>query len=155
MKFYEKLYEVRKKAGMTQNDLADKLNVSRQAVSRWEMGTAMPDVENLVAISDLFGVSLDYLLKDSVSPLQQANERTPQPEKNDSSESAQKGSWLLLLIATPLIGLSLLLNGWLFEKEILINIGLAMIGVSFGLLVVGSIGLMVYLGVKKLKANKK
>jgi len=40
MKFHEKLYAVRKKAGMTQNDLAEKLNVSRQAVSRWEMGVS-------------------------------------------------------------------------------------------------------------------
>ena len=155
MKFCEKLYEVRKKAGMTQNDLAEKLNVSRQAVSRWEMGTAMPDVENLVAMSDLFEVSLDYLLKDTVSSQSHVDEMISQPEESDSHESAQKGSWLLLPIATPLVGLSLLLNGWLFEKEILISIGLAMIGLSLGVLVVGSVGLLVYLGVNKMKANKK
>lgn len=63
MKFHEKLYSLRKSADMTQTDLAEKLDVSRQAVSRWEMGTAMPDVENLIAISDLFGVTLDDLLK--------------------------------------------------------------------------------------------
>lgn len=68
MKFHEKLYALRKAAGMTQNDLAEKLNVSRQAVSRWEMGTAMPDVENLIVISDLFGVTLDELLKDRTEP---------------------------------------------------------------------------------------
>lgn len=64
MKFHEKLYMQRKKSGMTQQDLAEKLNVSRQAVSRWEMGTAMPEIDNLIAMSDLFGVSLDYLLKE-------------------------------------------------------------------------------------------
>lgn len=63
MKFHEKLYTLRRSADMTQTDLAEKLNVSRQAVSRWEMGTAMPDVDNLIAISDLFGVTLDDLLK--------------------------------------------------------------------------------------------
>ena len=63
MKFHEKLYTLRKGANLTQTDLAEKLNVSRQAVSRWEMGTAMPDVENLIAISDLFTVTLDDLLK--------------------------------------------------------------------------------------------
>ena len=62
MEFHERLYEVRKRAGMTQNDLAEKLDVSRQAVSRWEMGTAKPDFENLVAISNIFDVSIDYLL---------------------------------------------------------------------------------------------
>lgn len=70
MKFNEKLFELRKKAGMTQQDLAEKLNVSRQAVSRWEMGTAMPDVENLIAMSELFSVSLDYLLKEQAEPVQ-------------------------------------------------------------------------------------
>ena len=68
MKFYEKLYELRKSAGMTQNDLAEKLNVSRQAVSRWEQGSATPDVENLIAISDLFGVTLDELLRGEAPP---------------------------------------------------------------------------------------
>lgn len=63
MKFHEKLYTLRKNANMTQTDLAEKLNVSRQAVSRWEMGTSMPDVTNLIAMSDLFSVTLDDLLK--------------------------------------------------------------------------------------------
>ena len=63
MKFHEKLYTLRKGMNMTQSDLAEKLHVSRQAVSRWEMGSAMPDVDNLIAMSDLFGVTLDDLLK--------------------------------------------------------------------------------------------
>lgn len=63
MKFSEKLRSIRQAADMTQTDLAEKLNVSRQAVSRWEMGSAMPDVDNLIAMSDLFGVTLDDLLK--------------------------------------------------------------------------------------------
>lgn len=67
MKFHEKLYALRKQSGMTQQDLAEKLNVSRQAVSRWEMGTAMPEIENLVAISDCLGVSLDDLLREKES----------------------------------------------------------------------------------------
>lgn len=64
MAFPEKLVDLRKKAGMTQSDLAEKLNVSRQAISRWEQGTAMPEVDTLVAICDLFDVSLDYLVRD-------------------------------------------------------------------------------------------
>lgn len=48
---------------MTPLNLAEKLNASRQAVFCWEMGTVMPDVENLIAMSDLFGVSLDYMMK--------------------------------------------------------------------------------------------
>ena len=64
MTFAEKLLKLRKEKGMSQEDLAESLEVSRQAVSRWEMGTAMPDSPNLLKISQLFGVSADYLLHD-------------------------------------------------------------------------------------------
>lgn len=64
MKFEEKLMALRKKAGMSQEDLADRLSVSRQAISRWELGSTLPDAPNLLKISDLFGVSVDYLLRD-------------------------------------------------------------------------------------------
>ena len=60
----EKLYELRKNSGLSQEQLAEKLNVSRQAVSKWELGTALPETEKLIIISNYFDVSLDYLLKD-------------------------------------------------------------------------------------------
>ena len=63
MKFNEKLYTLRKAENMTQTELAERLNVSRQAVSRWEMGTAKPEIDTIIAISELFGVTLDELLK--------------------------------------------------------------------------------------------
>lgn len=64
MKLSEKILGLRKSHGMSQEDLAEKLNVSRQAVSRWESGTAMPDANNILQISKLFGVTTDYLLND-------------------------------------------------------------------------------------------
>lgn len=64
MTFAEKLLQLRKKEGYSQEELANKLDVSRQAVSRWEMGTAVPDSSNLLQISKLFSVSTDYLLND-------------------------------------------------------------------------------------------
>jgi transcriptional regulator with XRE-family HTH domain len=66
MKFRDKLFQLRKKRGLTQDELAEALNVSRQAVSKWEMGTAVPDTENMLALSKLFGVSLDYLINDDI-----------------------------------------------------------------------------------------
>lgn len=60
----EKLYKLRKNTGLSQEQLAEQLNVSRQAISKWESGTAVPESEKLVAISNYFGVSVDYLLKD-------------------------------------------------------------------------------------------
>lgn len=66
MTFAEKLLQLRKRDGLSQEELADRLEVSRQAISRWEMGTVMPDSVNLLKISDLFGVSADYLLRDEI-----------------------------------------------------------------------------------------
>ena len=60
----EKLYKLRKNSGLSQEQLAEKINVSRQAISKWESGTAVPESEKLVTISNYFGVSVDYLLKD-------------------------------------------------------------------------------------------
>lgn len=65
MKFHEKLQNLRKNAGMTQLELAEKLMVLRQAISKWETGNAIPDVENIISICDLFRVSLDYLVRDT------------------------------------------------------------------------------------------
>lgn len=64
MTFSEKLYTLRKSKGLSQEQLAEKLNVSRQAVSKWESGAAVPETEKLIAISVFFGVSMDYLVKD-------------------------------------------------------------------------------------------
>lgn len=63
MEFNNKLYELRKQKGFSQEELAHRLNVSRQTVSKWEVGESTPDMEKLVAISDLFEVSLDELIK--------------------------------------------------------------------------------------------
>lgn len=64
MKLNEKILSLRKKLGLSQEELAEKLNVSRQAVSRWEVGSAQPDASNVLQLSKLFGVTADYLLND-------------------------------------------------------------------------------------------
>ena len=64
MIFSEKLQILRKNKGFTQEVLADKLGVSRQAVAKWESGQIYPDIYNLIQISDLMSVSVDYLVKD-------------------------------------------------------------------------------------------
>lgn len=64
MIFSEKLQLLRKSKGLTQENLAGKLDVSRQAVARWESGQAYPDIGNLIEISRLFHVTVDYLVKD-------------------------------------------------------------------------------------------
>ena len=59
----EKLYELRKKHGLSQEQLAEALNVSRQSISKWEGNVTYPESDKLIALSDYFGVSLDYLMK--------------------------------------------------------------------------------------------
>ena len=64
MLFYEKLKNLRKLNGFTQEELAEKLNVSRQAITKWESGEGIPDIENLKQISNLFNTTIDELVKD-------------------------------------------------------------------------------------------
>ena len=61
----EKIRGLRRKSGLSQEELADKLDVSRQAVSKWETGAAVPATETLVQLADFFDVSLDFLLRDN------------------------------------------------------------------------------------------
>ena len=62
MELNKKLYELRKQKGISQEELSEKLNVSRQTLSKWELGTSTPDMEKLIAISDYFEISLDELV---------------------------------------------------------------------------------------------
>lgn len=66
MIFSEKLIQLRKKAGWSQEELADQMNVSRQSVSKWEGAQSVPDLEKIIRLSKLFGVTTDYLLKDEI-----------------------------------------------------------------------------------------
>lgn len=60
----DKIIELRKKAGMSQDELAEKMDVSRQSVSKWEGAQSVPDLNKILKLSEIFGVSTDYLLKD-------------------------------------------------------------------------------------------
>ena len=76
MKLSDKLIALRKEYGWSQEDFAEKLDVSRQAISRWENGTALPDAQNIFRISKLCGVTADYLLNEDY----EAEAGTPAPE---------------------------------------------------------------------------
>ena len=75
----EKLYNLRRKQGLSQESLAEKLDCSRQVISKWENGTTTPDAEMLQKYSELFNVSIDYIVKEAVE-----EEANAQPtEKNN------------------------------------------------------------------------
>ena len=80
MRLEEKLTVLRKESGYTQLDLAEKVRVSRQAISKWETGRALPSAENLKYLSELFGVSVDYLLSDDMTEEPKPKEQKPAPE---------------------------------------------------------------------------
>lgn len=82
MRFCDKLIRLRAEAGLSQEGLANRIGVSRQAVSKWEAGAAMPELAKLIAIAELFGVSLDYLVRDEIE------ER--QPKTEDGSAVAEQ-----------------------------------------------------------------
>ncbi|MBR3610091.1 MAG: helix-turn-helix domain-containing protein [Oscillospiraceae bacterium] len=84
MTFGEKLFDLRKSQKFSQEELAEKLGVTRQAVSRWENGETMPDSPNLLEICNLFGVSADYLLRDDITlPKIEAEKTEPKTEKKN------------------------------------------------------------------------
>lgn len=66
MRFADKLVELRKNKGISQEELADKLDVTRQSISKWESGQSIPDISRILQLSELFDVSVDYLLKDEI-----------------------------------------------------------------------------------------
>lgn len=68
MKFNEKLIKLRKASGLSQEELADKLNVARQTVSKWELGETTPEMNKLIELSDLFDVSIDEMVKEAKMP---------------------------------------------------------------------------------------
>ena len=118
MKLEEKLVSLRKAKGLSQLKLAEMMNVSRQAISRWEVGAAVPSIENLRFLSRLYGVSIDYLVnEESTDPVPfeetfKENRRSgSRIEQNAESEGAPGSDgrkiriWLLIgmIIAVGLI----------------------------------------------------
>lgn len=93
MKLADKIIGLRKSNGFSQEELAEKLNVSRQAISRWEMGTAMPDASNIKQISKLFGVTADYLLNDDY----QSDNDLPKVKETKQNSSKQIIFYLVII----------------------------------------------------------
>ena len=79
MTFSDKLIALRKKAGWSQEELAERLNVSRQSVSKWESAQSMPDIDKILQLSSLFSVTTDCLLKDTQDDPQPAAAETASP----------------------------------------------------------------------------
>ena len=111
MKLNEKLLQLRKERGLSQQQLAEQLDVSRQSVSKWELNESIPDIQNIVAMSELFHVSTDYLLKDEM-------------EKNQADDNRID---IILVVSTLIIFLGLVLAYTLwnyYQNSICLFIGM-------------------------------
>ena len=123
MDFNNKLYELRTQKGLSQEELANRLNVSRQTVSKWEVGDSTPDMEKLVAMSDLFGISLDELVLNKApvqepAPAAAATVRTAGAEMysdikehvltEENKVKAKKGFKIAAMIAGAVLALDLI-----------------------------------------------
>lgn len=101
----EKLYTLRRKNGLSQEQLAEKLGVSRQAVSKWESGQSIPELDKLQALSQYFQITIDQLLQDTPEP-------APPPVPDTPHPSGWIGVFLCLLggVGLMLFGLLTLLR---------------------------------------------
>lgn len=101
MELNERLAQLRKEHGLSQNDLADQLKVSRQAVSRWEQGLAMPSSDNLIYLSKLYGITLDELVcgkedTDDTRIVRAEKNTEISVQEESSGTRAQKRPWYKL-----------------------------------------------------------
>lgn len=131
----DKIIEERKKNGWSQEELASKLGVSRQAVSKWESSGSIPDLQRILQMSELFGVTTDYLLKDEIEEVPQ-NEyvetktiKVSMEEANQYLDMKSKGS-RIVANATSLCILSpvpLIVLGTMTQDHILIGFSLVLL----------------------------
>ena len=117
----EKLMQARKAAGLTQADIAAKLHVSRQAVSRWESGQSKPSTEKLLALGELYGVLIDRLLntENTEKPAVETTSDEPEavPVETVISEKHRPRAWLKYA-AAALCGIIVTLFAvWIFSKS--------------------------------------
>ena len=121
----ERLYEIRKKTNLSQGELADKLDVSRQTVSKWENNMCLPEAEKLMQLSEALGVTTDYILK-GITEKETAKEKEtvyvyikePTDEAEKKKRTSRRNAGIVLLLVGGLATVALLVIG-LFIPAIL------------------------------------
>ncbi len=113
MKFNEKLIELRKKAGLSQEELGYKLNVTRQTVSKWELGQTTPEMDKLVEISKVFGVTVDELISEAESNINA--EKIEDKAINENPQNNSTCKVILLIVAVFIIGI-IIFYAFIFPK---------------------------------------
>ena len=153
MKFHDKLQLLRRERGLSQEGLAEMLHVSRQAISKWESGSTYPEIDKIVTLSEIFGVTVDSLIKDG--PIEYSHARTTAPPqfgymggRMGYEYKSKRTLWGLPLVhvnvgfgfrrARGIVAIGMISQGFL-------SLGLLSMGLlSFGLLSLGLIGVGVF-----------
>lgn len=138
MNISDRIQSLRKAKGISQEELADKVGVSRQAVSKWESEQSIPDLEKVIIMSDYFGVTTDYILKGI----------------EQSEQTAQKvNAGIFVIVATMLnfIGLIISVAIW-YEKQVPMALVIGLVFMALGCMVFG-VGTLNSSGSTKKKAK--
>ena len=99
MSLAKKMIELRKQQNLSQQDLADRLGVSRQAISRWETGAVQPLADSVKSLAQVFQVSTDYLLNDDLDTPTPPPTAQPAPPQEKPKSARKHRKWLLALAA--------------------------------------------------------
>lgn len=127
MKLAEKLAYLRKEKGLSQLKLAEMMDISRQAISRWETGVAVPSSDNLKYLGDIYGVSLDFLLNDSADDPERNRGIADKPDEDlatisDSVDGWKKGKrkiakWLAIFLGLLSLIVVIYIIGTIYGNE--------------------------------------
>ena len=113
MNFNEKLIELRKAKGLSQDELGQRLGVSRQTISKWELAQTYPDFQRLVLLSDYFGMSLDALVKE-IDVQEVREKKSNDKQLSEIYDDIQKAKWTINTVINGfaifgVVGVSILL----------------------------------------------
>ncbi|KXT85137.1 helix-turn-helix domain-containing protein [Streptococcus panodentis] len=149
MKLADKLFELRKEKGWSQELLAEKVNVSRQSISKWESGQALPELEKIVELSRIFQVTTDYLLleespKPEIKPVLSENEKD-----RYYKEVKSYGFWQVLSVFVSALAIFLFFAGSGFPAKFTMLVWL-----SFFLLMASAIAINKGLKIKEKYLDK-
>ena len=149
MKLADKLFELRKEKGWSQEKLAEQINVSRQSISKWESGQALPELEKIVELSKIFQVTTDYLLleesdKSEIKPVLSEDEKD-----RYYKEVKSYGFWHVLYIFVSALAIFLFFAGSSFPAKFTVLVWL-----SFFLLIASAMAINKALKIKERYLDK-
>ena len=149
MKLAEKLFELRKEKGWSQEKLAEQINVSRQSISKWESGQVLPEIEKIIELSKIFQVTTDYLLLDENSEKGSTAVILEEDKGKYYKEVKSFGLWQVIYIFVLALAIYLFLAGSSFPVEFT-----AWIWLTFVLLITSAIAINKALKIKQRYLDK-